>query len=162
MTIRDAETEDIPAIFAVEHLQEFHTFVGTWTIEEHEAALADRNNCYMVLEDDTGAVAGYAMLRNVFSGSVELKRLVVAMPGNGWGRKLLRFAAQSAFDRFRTHRLYLDVYPYNARARHVYERFGFKVEGVMRQAAFRDGEYFDLVLMSLLEDEYRALHPEGA
>ncbi len=162
MTIRDAEASDIPAIFALEHMPEFHTLVGTWTMEEHEAALAERNNCYLVLVDGTGAVAGYAMLRNVFSGSVELKRLVVAMPGNGWGRRLLRFAAQSAFERFKAHRLYLDVYPYNARARHVYESFGFQVEGVMRQAAFRDGEYFDLVLMSLLEDEYRALHSEGA
>ncbi len=162
MTIRDAVATDIPAIYAVEHMPEFHTFVGTWSMDEHEAALADRNNRYLLLQDEKGQAAGYAILRGVFSGSVELKRLAVVTPGKGWGRQLLRFAAHRAFEDFKAHRLYLDVYVDNRRARHVYESFGFKREGVMREASLRDGEYFDLVLMSLLEDEYRALHSADA
>jgi RimJ/RimL family protein N-acetyltransferase len=34
--------------------------------------------------------------------------------------------------------------------------FGFRKEGVMRDAFYRDGAYHSLVLMSLLESEYRS------
>jgi hypothetical protein len=33
---------------------------------------------------------------------------------------------------------------------------------VLREAAYRDGEYFSLTLMSLLDGEYRALHGDDA
>ena len=32
---------------------------------------------------------------------------------------------------------------------------GFREEGIMRDAIYRDGAYHSLVLMSLLESEYR-------
>ena len=44
----------------------------------------------------------------------------------------------------------------NDRARHVYENFGFRKEGIMRDVIYRDGAYHSLVLMSLLETEYRS------
>jgi RimJ/RimL family protein N-acetyltransferase len=44
----------------------------------------------------------------------------------------------------------------NDRALHVYEAFGFRKEGVMRDAIYRDGTYHSLVLMSMLNCEYRS------
>jgi RimJ/RimL family protein N-acetyltransferase len=44
----------------------------------------------------------------------------------------------------------------NDRARHVYESFGFREEGIMRDAIYRDGTYHSLVLMSLLDGEYQS------
>jgi RimJ/RimL family protein N-acetyltransferase len=41
----------------------------------------------------------------------------------------------------------------NDRGRHVYETLGFRKEGIMRDAIYRDGAYHSLVLMSLLESE---------
>jgi RimJ/RimL family protein N-acetyltransferase len=60
-----------------------------------------------------------------------------------------------AFDEYSAHRLFLDVFVTNDRACHVYENFGFRKEGIMRDAIYRDGAYHSLVLMSLLETEYR-------
>ncbi len=64
--------------------------------------------------------------------------------------------ADRAFGKHRAHRLFLDVFVTNDRARHVYETFGFRKEGIMRDAIYRDGGYHSLVLMSLLESEYRS------
>ena len=51
----------------------------------------------------------------------------------------------------------LDVFSFNPRARRVYEKAGFKVEGVLRDA-MKDGDrYADDILMAILEDEWRAL-----
>lgn len=41
------------------------------------------------------------------------------------------------------HRLELSVYTDNAPAIHLYEKFGFVIEGTMRDYAFRDGRYVD-------------------
>ena len=71
------------------------------------------------------------------------------------GRRILTEVIRMAFEELGAHRLFLDVYEDNSRARHLYESLGFVYEGAMRQAAHRDGAWFDLRLMSMLEDEYR-------
>ncbi|MFB6216680.1 MAG: GNAT family N-acetyltransferase [Candidatus Aenigmatarchaeota archaeon] len=46
----------------------------------------------------------------------------------------------------------------NEASRKVQGNFGFKEEGREREYKYRDGEYIDLVRMSLLEEEYRRRH----
>ncbi len=60
------------------------------------------------------------------------------------------------------HRIQLEVYGHNQRVRRVYEKPGFVVEGVLREAQSRDGEWVDEVVMGLLDREWNALrgHPE--
>ncbi len=157
MRFRDATAADIPQICALERLPEFRTMVASWPQEQHLKMLADPGVIYIVAEDQQGQIAAFAILRGLDSEhrSVELKRLVVGVPNQGTGRKLLTEVADRAFGEHRAHRLFLDVFVTNDRARHVYETFGFRKEGIMRDAIYRDGAYHPLVLMSLLENEYR-------
>jgi len=151
---------DIPAIYNLEHRRELHAFIGRWTEEQHAKALADADFAYLVMESDAGDLEGYAILRGVVSEdrSIELKRIVVDAPGQGLGKKLLQFVAKRVFEDLHAHRLFLDVYETNPRAKWVYAAFGFQIEGVMRESSYRDGEYHSQVLMSLLDREYEALH----
>ena len=66
-------------------------------------------------------------------------------------------ACVEAFERLGLHRLELDVYSFNPRARRrVYEKAGFRREGILRDS-IRDGEgYADDILMAILEEEWRA------
>lgn len=57
------------------------------------------------------------------------------------------------------HRVDLRVLAYNERAIAAYRKCGFSQEGVERESAWIDGKWFDDVMMSILEDEYRALAP---
>ena len=68
---------------------------------------------------------------------------------------MLKEVMRIAFRELGAHRLFLDVFEDNARARHLYESLGFQYEGVMREAAQRDGHWCNLRLMSVLESEYR-------
>jgi diamine N-acetyltransferase len=158
MRFRDATAADIPQICALERLPEFRTMVGLWPQEQHLKMLADPGAVYIVAEDQQGQIAAFAILQGLGSEhrSVELKRLVVGVPNQGTGRKLLTEVAERAFGEHRAHRLFLDVFVTNDRARDVYETFGFRKEGIMRDAIYRDGAYHSLVLMSLLESEYRS------
>ena len=157
MRFRDATATDVPQICALERLPEFRTLVGSWPEEQHLKMLADPGVVYIVVEDQQGQIAAFAILQGLGSEhrSVELKRLVVGVPNQGMGRKLLTEVADRAFCEHGAHRLFLDVFVTNDRARHVYETFGFRKEGIMRDAIYRDGAYHSLVLMSLLESEYR-------
>jgi RimJ/RimL family protein N-acetyltransferase len=80
---------------------------------------------------------------------------VAAVPERGLGRRLLKELMRLAFGELGAHRLFLDVYEDNARARHLYESLGFQYEGLMRDAARREDSWCNLCLMSILESEYR-------
>jgi RimJ/RimL family protein N-acetyltransferase len=158
MKFRGATQADIAEICSLERRPEFRTFVGTWPEDQHVRMLADPGVAYIVAEDQQGQIAGFAILQGLLSEhrQVELKRLVVRTPNRGVGKQLLTEVADRAFGEYSAHRLFLDVFVTNDRARHVYEHFGFRQEGIMRDAIYRDGTYHSLVLMSLLETEDRS------
>lgn len=155
MAIRPATTADIPDIVALERGPIAQQFVGQWSEDRHRATLSGGDARYYVSES-SGAIDAYIILRGLSedSHSIELKRVVVGVPERGLGRRILTEIIRIAFQELGAHRLFLDVFEDNVRARHLYESLGFKYEGVMRQAAHREGRWFDLHLMSMLESEY--------
>ena len=76
--------------------------------------------------------------------------------GRGLGTEATRLVVGYAFEHVGLHRIQLDVYTDNHRARRVYEKVGFTVEGVRRQVQLRDGVWRDEVIMSLLSHEWHA------
>jgi diamine N-acetyltransferase len=163
MRFRRATVSDIPRICALERLPQFRTLVGSWPEDEHLKTLANPDAAYIVAGDQQGQVDAFAVLRGLLSEhrSIELKRIVVGAPNQRIGSRLLAEVADRAFGEYRAHRLFLDVFVNNHRARHVYEAFGFQKEGIMRDAIYRDGAYHSLVLMSLLDSEYPANRQDG-
>jgi diamine N-acetyltransferase len=155
MLLRIATVADIPAIVALEGNPIARQFVGQWSEDRHRATMTGGDARYYVSEMG-GSVDAYVILRGLSedSRSIELKRIVVGVPERGLGRRILTEIMRIAFRELGTHRLFLDVFEDNARARHLYESLGFKYEGVMRESANRDGRWFDLHLMSMLESEY--------
>ena len=161
MILRPAVSEDIPRIVALERTPGAQQFVGQWSEERHRAAHRSGDARYLLSESGVnekgpGTLEAYVILRGLSedSDAIELKRIVVAVPERGLGRRILGEVIRMAFEDFHTHRLFLDVYEDNARARHLYESLGFVYEGTMRDAARRGDTYCNLRLMSMLEEEY--------
>jgi len=75
--------------------------------------------------------------------------------GKGVGGELMRAIVDLADNWLNLTRLELEVYADNEAAIHLYERFGFEVEGTLRQHAFRDGEYIDSKVMGRLLNSVR-------
>ncbi|MGC9347836.1 MAG: GNAT family N-acetyltransferase [Anaerolineae bacterium] len=59
------------------------------------------------------------------------------------------------FNRYNLHRIYLHVAADNERATRSYEKVGFSHEGRLREAVFVDGKCRDLLVMGLLNRDYR-------
>jgi RimJ/RimL family protein N-acetyltransferase len=85
-----------------------------------------------------------------------VKRIAVSDPGNGVGRRLLRVVVAAIFRETDAHRVWLGVFPDNARARRAYEAVGFRAEGVARGNAFFGDVYRDELIMSILRTEWAA------
>jgi diamine N-acetyltransferase len=69
---------------------------------------------------------------------------------------LLRAVVDTIFHETDAHRVWLGVFPENARARRTYEAIGFKAEGVARGSAFFGGVHRDELIMAILRPEWPA------
>ena len=78
--------------------------------------------------------------------------------GGGYGTEAMRMMVDYGFRELKLHRISLGVFAFNPRAIRVYEKVGFKREGVLRDILFYDGEYHDEIVMSILEHEWAAHH----
>lgn len=66
-----------------------------------------------------------------------------------------------AFDELRLNRVNGSALSYNKASLRVCEKVGFKVEGVKRQAVYKNGAYIDVILMGCLRSDYEALIAEN-
>lgn len=76
--------------------------------------------------------------------------------GKGLGTRLTQWTVEYAFRWLNLNRVQLSVLGTNPRAKRVYESVGFRSEGVLRQAQYKDGVYLDVSLMSVLRSEWGA------
>lgn len=80
-----------------------------------------------------------------------------AYVNKGYGSEAIQLMLAHVFGTLNLNRIELDVYAFNERAAHVYEKFGFKQEGIRRQDLFYNHKYYDSIIMSILQEEYKEI-----
>jgi Acetyltransferases, including N-acetylases of ribosomal proteins len=75
----------------------------------------------------------------------------------GVGRRLVKAVKDMAFNWHAAHRLELEVMQDNAGAISLYKSEGFSIEGIRREAIYRNGQYCNIVIMSLLRSDFTGL-----
>jgi RimJ/RimL family protein N-acetyltransferase len=158
VSITDATEADIAFIMSVERLPGYAPLVGTYDADDHRRRLAAANTRYLLCRLG-GAPVGFAVVRldDDGMGNAQLHRIAVAPAGLGHGSAFLRQICSLAFALAGVGRVWLDLLPSNARAKHVYSKLGFVEEGIMRQALrLADGRREDLVLMAMLREHWLA------
>jgi RimJ/RimL family protein N-acetyltransferase len=75
--------------------------------------------------------------------------------GKGYGTEVTRLMVGYAFETLNLNRVTLQVYEYNPRGMRTYEKVGFRREGVLRQDTYRDGRYWDTIVMGILREEWK-------
>jgi RimJ/RimL family protein N-acetyltransferase len=82
--------------------------------------------------------------------------------GRGYGTDAVRVLLRYAFRERGLHRVQLEVLADNAPALASYRKAGFVEEGRLREDAWVDGGFVDMLVMSVLADEWLASHPPQA
>jgi RimJ/RimL family protein N-acetyltransferase len=75
--------------------------------------------------------------------------------GKGYGQEATRLLLDYAFNLLNLHSVMLGTFSFNERAMHAYRRVGFKEIGRRREARIIAGKKYDVILMDILEDEFR-------
>ena len=110
-----------------------------------------------VIDRATGEYAGEVVLNELERDDRSCNFRIGLRPAfrdRGLGSEATRLILDHAFA-IGLHRVGLEVYAFNPRARRVYERAGFVVEGTRRDALLWDGEWTDAIVMSILESDPR-------
>ena len=86
-------------------------------------------------------------------------RIIVGEPGawnKGIGSEAARLTVAYGFDKLNLETIYLGVNTENEGAVKSYEKAGFVREGVRRKLIYRNGRYYDALMMSVLREEFMA------
>jgi RimJ/RimL family protein N-acetyltransferase len=116
---------------------------------------------YVIVEDGRDRVVGEAgLLRLTPEWRTTDMTIIVGEPderGKGYGTEAGRLLLDLAFNYLGLHRVAIGVVGFNKRALKFWRSLGFREEGVQRDGYFHDGGFHDFVMMSVLENEWRAL-----
>jgi len=132
--------------------------------EEHIANLKENQHMFVAVlnqEDGQEKVIGtaslevYANNRMRHSGGIGIM-VHKDYQNQGVGSALLSKLLDVADNWLMLIRVELTVFADNARAIHLYEKFGFEKEGIKRLAAIRNGKYEDEYIMARINPAYRS------
>lgn len=166
IVLRPITVEDAPAMFASLSDEESMRLTGTqqsFTFEQVEqycqkiGVADDRVDFAITLKGDDTYI-GEAILNEIdWTNRAANFRIALASEtlfGKGYGTEATRLVVEYGLRTLDLHRIELEVFDFNPRAQHVYEKVGFVVEGVRRDVLLWDGEYHNAIVMGILKDEY--------
>lgn len=119
-----------------------------------------------VTDKSSGECFGEVVLNEWDEGNHSCNFRVLLGPrgrDRGLGTEATRLIVGYGFERLGLHRISLEVYSFNPRARRVYEKVGFVAEGVLRDALRWGDDWIDATVMSVLAPEWRRHrgYPDG-
>lgn len=177
ITLRHPEMRDALALFALfdenrEHLTEWQDWPNKiQTLEDCEAFIQRHIQEY----EDSKTLACLIVYQDTLVGMVDLTKIVPPLRkaeigywiAKGYeGKGIVTLSARAlmvhAFEVMNINRLALKFKRMsddheNWRSRRVSERLGFTQEGILRQDGMTKGVLMDMVMTSLLADEWRAM-----
>lgn len=74
--------------------------------------------------------------------------------GHGYASVATMLAMDYAFSALNLYKLYLVVDEANEKAKHIYSKLGFEVEGVLKHEFFSDGEYRNAIRMCIFQHQF--------
>ena len=117
-----------------------------------------------VTDKAAGECVGEAVLNDWDPGNQSCNfRILIGPRGRdrGLGTEATRLIVGYGFEHLGLHRISLEVYAFNPRARRVYEKAGFRAEGVLRESLRYNGEWVDATVMSVLAPEWARATPRA-
>jgi RimJ/RimL family protein N-acetyltransferase len=169
--LRAIDKEDLPRFVAwlndpevTRHLV-FHAPMSLPQEEKWYERVLQQNSAEQPLVIERDAPEGWTPIGNIsflaidwINRSTELGIFIgeKAFWNQGYGREAIEMLLQFGFNGLNLNRIFLRVDETNLGGIHCYEHAGFIQEGRLRQAKFEDGQYIDLLLMSILRSEWQS------
>ncbi|MEW1982027.1 GNAT family protein [Citricoccus sp. NPDC079358] len=113
---------------------------------------------WVIEEVATGRIVGESVLNDLDEDNLScgFRIWISGARDRGLGSEAVELILRHAFEDQGLHRVSLEGYAFNPRARHVYEKAGFRLEGTLREALLFDGGWVDAHVMGILAEQWRS------
>lgn len=167
VTIRAIEHGDLELLAKFHNDPEVGRMIEfSWPISAHaqeaffERSTADQSTRRLIIECPAHGVVGYTGLwgidwinRRATNGIIIGKQ---EARGKGYAQDAILTLLRVAFDDLGLHRVDADIFEFNEPSLRLYtRRCGFREEGRRRGHIFREGRYWDRILLGIQAEEYR-------
>lgn len=119
----------------------------------------DRNDFRFAIETSEDGAVGIATLTGIdWKNRTATHGIKLANQENrsrGIGTDTVLAIMRYAFEELGLHRLESSIFPENVASRKLYSKCGWKDEGVKRSCIFKGGQWKDLILIGVLDADYR-------
>jgi RimJ/RimL family protein N-acetyltransferase len=130
-----------------------------WYIEDTNNIHESDALVYKAIDTKNENVVGHISIGSISRSnkSARITRVLVSSTCQGKGicQGMIKAAIKIGFEDLDLHKISLGVYEFNTAAIRCYEKAGFVTEGILRDTLKYDDNYWSLVEMSILEDEWR-------
>ena len=149
------EEADLDYVLNTEHDNQNRQYIIPWSRKQHLEAMVSPSMAHLIVWNQTRV--GYVILSGLLdpNQSIEFRRIVISEKGRGYGKATVALIKNFAFETYNAHRLWLDVKAQNHRAQAVYKTAGFVIEGTFRECLKSEEGYESLIIMSMLQREYK-------
>lgn len=117
---------------------------------------------YKAVEETTNQLVGHISLGNIdrYNRSGRIGKVLLSKDhrGKGYGKQMINSILHIGFEEFKLHRISLGVFDFNTSAINCYEGTGFVREGLIRDARRYKDTFWNLIEMSVLEDEWKRIN----
>lgn len=147
--------ESVKEFFTIDEKRDYEEVVTELIQDGPDASKQHFTICLKPGEEPIGRI--FVSRLDPHYDSLDITRIYIAetdMRGKGYGEEALRRFLEYAFINLHMERVTLDHFLANKPAAALYEKIGFRTEGVMRNAGKKNGRYYDLMLRSMLRSEY--------
>jgi len=169
VTLRELRITDAPSLFAMLTTEEVSRFISpppstvegfekfiAWTIRQRRAGTYA---CFAVTLEGSDTAIGIFQLRQLEPGFGTAEwGFAIGSPywGTGVFQKGAELVINFAFDTVGVHRLEARAAVRNGRGNGALKKIGAVQEGVLRKSFFRNGEYLDQALWTILDEDWQA------
>ena len=126
-----------------------------------EKAVLEKDRYWFLLIAPDGKIIGESVINEIDwdtrSANFRIAIFQATERDKGIGTWMVEVTRDFAFEELKLHRLALEVYSFNPRAVKVYNKAGFQCEGILRDAILDGNQYADVVLMAMLEEDWKKI-----
>jgi RimJ/RimL family protein N-acetyltransferase len=169
VVLREFRKQDAPSLLAMLTGEEVTRFISPppGTVEGFERFIASTatqrtlgsHACFAVTLQGFDAAIGVFQIRETepdFTAAEWGFAIGSAFWGTGVFQESAALVLEFVFETLGVHRLEARVMVRNGRGHRALQKIGAVQEGVLRRSFLRNGQYFDQVLCSIVEDDWRA------
>ena len=164
LLLRRADAADVDYICALQEAKENRDYIVPFSRADHETIVTQAQAAMdLIVEERGGERVGYLHVTGLLLETKEQEwtHVIIGKKGLGYGHEAMKLLKAWAFDDRGAHRAWLDCKDYNARALHLYESEGMVREALIRETILHRGVYENLVVLGILDREYRARKRNG-